>query len=76
MALSVAVFVGESQDWIPELVERTKSLTIGAGTENKDICPMITKASLERAEGIIAQSEHDGSTILLDGRKPNVPGYE
>jgi len=54
MALSVAVFVGESQDWIPELVERTKALTVGAGTENKDICPMITKASLERAEGIIA----------------------
>jgi malonate-semialdehyde dehydrogenase (acetylating)/methylmalonate-semialdehyde dehydrogenase len=51
-------------------------LTIGAGTENKDICPMITKASLKRAEDIIAASEHDGSKILLDGRKPNIPGYE
>ena len=54
MALSVGVFVGESQKWIPELVERSKSLSIGVGTENKDICPMITQASLKRAEDIIA----------------------
>jgi malonate-semialdehyde dehydrogenase (acetylating)/methylmalonate-semialdehyde dehydrogenase len=54
MALSVAVMVGDAQDWIPELVERSKHLTVGAGTENKDVCPMITKASLERAENIIA----------------------
>lgn len=37
---------------------------------------MITKASLERAENIIAQAEVDGSKIILDGRKPHVPGYE
>jgi len=76
MALSVAVMVGDAQAWIPELVERSKSLSIGVGTENNDVCPLITKASLERAEGIIAQSEHDGSKILLDGRKPHIPGYE
>ena len=76
MALSVAVMVGDSQAWIPELVERSKALTIGNGVDNPDVCPLITKASLERAESIIAQSERDGSTILLDGRKPNVPGYE
>lgn len=51
-------------------------MTIGSGFENKDICPLITKASLENAENIIKQSETDGSKILLDGRKPNVPGFE
>jgi len=37
---------------------------------------MITKAALERANGIIASSETDGSEILLDGRNVKVPGYE
>uniref|UniRef100_A0A7S3N1A6 methylmalonate-semialdehyde dehydrogenase (CoA acylating) n=1 Tax=Strombidium inclinatum TaxID=197538 RepID=A0A7S3N1A6_9SPIT len=76
MAISVAVMVGESQQWIPEIVEKTKGLTIGIGEENKDISPMNNKAALQRAENIIASSESDGSKILLDGRKPNVPGYE
>ena len=58
------------------MVERAKKMTVGVGTENKDICPLITKASLERAEGIIAQAEAQGAKILLDGRNPNVPGYE
>lgn len=31
MALSTAVFVGDSQKWIPELVERAKSLNVTAG---------------------------------------------
>jgi malonate-semialdehyde dehydrogenase (acetylating)/methylmalonate-semialdehyde dehydrogenase len=75
MAISVSVMVGESQDWIPEIVERTKGLTIGAGVDNKDISPLNTRAALERAHKIIAQSEKDGSKILLDGRNPKVPGY-
>jgi malonate-semialdehyde dehydrogenase (acetylating)/methylmalonate-semialdehyde dehydrogenase len=37
---------------------------------------MITKASLERAESIIAQAEQQGAKILLDGRKPHIAGYE
>lgn len=32
MALSTAIFVGESRDWLPELVERSKSLRVNAGT--------------------------------------------
>lgn len=31
MALSTAIFVGESHDWLPELVERSKSLRVNAG---------------------------------------------
>ena len=31
MALSVSVMVGEAQEWIPELVEKAKKLTIGPG---------------------------------------------
>lgn len=31
MALSTAIFVGESRDWLPELVERSKLLRVNAG---------------------------------------------
>lgn len=31
MALSTAIFVGESRRWLPELVERSKSLRVNAG---------------------------------------------
>ena len=36
MALSVAVMVGESANWIPELVERAKKLRVSIGTD-KDV---------------------------------------
>ena len=75
MAISVSIMVGESAEWIPEIVEKTKGLTIGPGTENKDISPMITKAALERAEKLIADSEAKGGKVLLDGRNPKVDGY-
>lgn len=31
MALSTAIFVGESRNWLPELVERSRSLRVNAG---------------------------------------------
>jgi malonate-semialdehyde dehydrogenase (acetylating)/methylmalonate-semialdehyde dehydrogenase len=31
MALSTALFVGESANWIPDLVERAKKLKVNAG---------------------------------------------
>jgi len=49
MAISVAVMVGDSAEWIPGIVERTKKLSVGPGYENKDISPMNNKAALERA---------------------------
>jgi len=75
MAISVSIMVGESAEWIPEIVEKTKGLSIGPGDQNKDISPMITKAALERAERLIAESEAKGGKVLLDGRNPKVEGY-
>ena len=31
MALSTAVFVGETKEWIPEIVKKAKTLKINAG---------------------------------------------
>ena len=35
MALSTAIFVGKSQEWIPEIVERAKQLKTNAGEERE-----------------------------------------
>jgi len=75
MAVSVAVLVGEAQDWIPEIVEKAKTLSLGPGAENPDVGPMITKEAVARANNIISKSESDGTKILLDGRNPKVEGY-
>ena len=41
MALSVAVFVGETKNWVDELVPRAKSFKIGRGDEEGiDISPV------------------------------------
>ena len=37
MALSTAVFVGDAQKWIPDLIERTEKLVVNAGTRLFDI---------------------------------------
>ena len=31
MALSTAIFVGETKEWIPEIVEKAKKLQVNAG---------------------------------------------
>lgn len=36
---------------------------------------MITRAAVDKAKGIIAKSESDGTKILLDGRNATVKGY-
>jgi malonate-semialdehyde dehydrogenase (acetylating)/methylmalonate-semialdehyde dehydrogenase len=77
MALSTAVFVGETQEWIPELVERAKALTVGEGFQSSaDLGPMITPQALERAERLIQTGVDQGAKLLLDGRKLRVNGFE
>ena len=68
MAQTVSIMVGETQDWIPEIVERTKKMTVGHGKENPDVTALCGRDALERAHRIIKNSETDGSKILLDGR--------
>lgn len=75
MAVSVAVLVGDAQEWIPEIVEKAKTLTMGPGAQDPDVGPMITRAAVDRAKDIISKSESDGTKILLDGRNATVEGY-
>lgn len=68
MAISVSVMVGDSADWIPEILEKTKNLSVGSGLENKDITPMNTPEALKKVHDIIAKTEAQGGKVLLDGR--------
>src|SRR5690349_16303145 len=77
MATSVAVFVGASKDWVPELVEKAKTLKVNGGTEpNTDVGPVVSKAAKERILGLIGKGVEEGATLALDGRGIDVKGYE
>lgn len=75
MALSVAVFVGKSREWIPEVVEKISKLTPGPGNKNSDLGPMITQAARQRAIDLVSSAEKEGAKIELDGRKCTVEGH-
>jgi len=77
MATSVAVFVGESRQWLPELVQRAKALKVNAGAEpGTDVGPVISVSAKARIEQLIASGVSEGAQLLLDGRDRQVPGYE
>ena len=77
MALPVVILVGEAQAWLPELIERAKTLKVNAGTEpGTDVGPVVSCAALERITGLVEKGISEGATLELDGRNPHVPGYE
>src|SRR5471032_2850820 len=77
MATSVVVFVGASKDWLPELVERARGLSVNGGTEpNTDVGPVVSRAAKERILGLIEAGVKEGATLSLDGSDVTVKGYE
>ncbi|MGY0398877.1 MAG: CoA-acylating methylmalonate-semialdehyde dehydrogenase [Ostreibacterium sp.] len=79
MALSVAIAVGDAA--ANQLIKKMKigmqSLAIGeASDKSNDFGPVITRAHQEKIIGYIDSAENDGATIVVDGRKPDVKGYE
>ena len=77
MAVSVVVLVGEAQNWIGDMVEKAKTLQINAGTvQGADLGPLVSCAALSRVEGFIERGIAEGAKLELDGRKPQIAGYE
>jgi len=78
MAISVAIFVGASKQWIPAIVEEAARLKVGPGNEgSSDVGPLISKAAKERVEKLIQSGVDEGAELLLDGRNPSVAtGFE
>ncbi|AGI24557.1 methylmalonate semialdehyde dehydrogenase [Pseudomonas sp. ATCC 13867] len=76
MALSVAILVGEANEWIPDLVAKARSLKVSGGTEaNTDVGPLVSCAALDRVSGLIERGVQEGAKLELDGRNPQVAGY-
>lgn len=76
MALSTLVTVGETKEWMPELVERAKALNVNGGfEEGADLGPVISPESKKRIEDLISSAEAEGATILLDGRNFKLEKY-
>jgi malonate-semialdehyde dehydrogenase (acetylating)/methylmalonate-semialdehyde dehydrogenase len=77
MAVSVAVLVGDTIGWIPDLVAKARALKVNAGTEaGADLGPLISRSACQRVLGLIERGIAEGATLELDGRAPAVPGYE
>jgi malonate-semialdehyde dehydrogenase (acetylating)/methylmalonate-semialdehyde dehydrogenase len=79
MALSVAVAVGDKA--ADQLVEKMKAgmepLRVGeASDKTNDFGPVITRQHQEKVFGFIDSAEQEGANVVVDGRKPNVKGYE
>ncbi|KAJ2863818.1 hypothetical protein GGI22_001864, partial [Coemansia erecta] len=76
MALSVAVFVGASGDWVSEIVARARDLKVNGGFEaDADLGPMISPEALARAKALIQAAADEGASVALDGRGISVPKY-
>jgi len=76
MALSVVILVGQAQQWLPELVEKAKTLKVGPGNApGVDLGPLISRAALQRVQGLVEQGVQDGAQLVLDGRDVQVAGH-
>jgi len=69
MALSTLVLVGETREWLPEIIERAKLLKVDGGFEKgADLGPVISPQAKERINGLIQSGVDEGASLLLDGR--------
>nr|WP_286979822.1 CoA-acylating methylmalonate-semialdehyde dehydrogenase [Corynebacterium sp. UBA5992] len=77
MAVSVVVPVGDIADeLVAKIRERIADIKVGPGTDPQaEMGPVITAQAKERIEGFIAGAEESGASVLVDGRKADLPTY-
>ncbi len=78
MALSVAVCVGDdaADALIEKMTAAMQDLKVGAYSDsNNDFGPVITEAHKNKVVGYIDSAQAQGATIVVDGRNPQVDGY-
>ena len=78
LASSVAITVGEAEDPFRERIAAMASeRRVGYGLDpDIQMGPVITAASQQRIESLIAQGEREGARVLVDGRGAKISGYE
>ncbi|MGA4450220.1 CoA-acylating methylmalonate-semialdehyde dehydrogenase [Ectopseudomonas chengduensis] len=76
MAISVAVFVGKSKQWIDELAEQMAALRPGHWQDSGAAYgPLISPQARQRVLRLIEQGKTEGAECLLDGSQCTVEGY-
>ena len=78
LAASIAVPVGEAREtFTPRLLEAAAARRVGYGLDpDVEMGPVITAESRERIEGLVDRGRSEGGRVLVDGRRPEVKGYE
>ena len=76
MAISVAMFVGEAQEWIPDVREAMAAVRPGAWDDPAaGLGPLITPQAKDRVINLIKGGVQEGAKLLLDGSDCTVEGY-
>jgi len=75
MAISVAVFVGNSKEWIDDLGKEMSKVTPGAWNDDKaGYGPLISKQAKARVQALIDEGKAQGAVCKLDGSNCQVDG--
>ncbi|MBW4512810.1 MAG: CoA-acylating methylmalonate-semialdehyde dehydrogenase [Scytonematopsis contorta HA4267-MV1] len=78
LAASIAVTVGEARNTFTEaMAEIATKRIVGNGLDlNVEMGPVISTESQARIENLIQKGVDEGANLLVDGRKPQISGYE
>lgn len=78
LAASVAITVGSAkQTYTESIAHAATTRIVGNGLETGvQMGPVITSQSRERIEQLIQKGASEGAKLLVDGRSPQIPGYE
>ncbi len=78
LAASVAITVGDARQPLTEqMMAAARDRKVGYGLDSGvEMGPVISAESKRRIETLIAKGEHEGASVLVDGRGRAVAGYE
>lgn len=78
LAASIAITVGEAKrDFTEAIVATAESRVVGYGLNPEvEMGTVISAQSKARIESLIQKGTDEGAKLLVDGRSPQIPGYE
>ncbi len=78
LAASLAITVGEARRTFTEAIaDAAAARVVGYGLDEAvQMGPVISPPSRDRIEQLIQQGADEGAALLVDGRRPAIPGYE
>ncbi|WP_438862637.1 CoA-acylating methylmalonate-semialdehyde dehydrogenase [Neptunicella sp.] len=77
MAISVAVFVGDSKQWIEELASEIGKVKPGLWNDDSaGFGPLISPQAKAKVLSLIAEGKQQGADCLVDGSDFSLAGYE